>query len=176
MAVTIGVMIGDADDHRVFQSPLLLQFLQQPGEHIVYQSCFQQGAVGFLPVCFIAIPRIFFQTPPGQDLIVFITEVGRTGDDEIEIHYNRDGSVKELSGEVSYIEAYKKEHGIETDKDFEKAVSVINAYVKEEFDSDSADFEDISRVGLAFTHTEDGKFTIDVAANLVNFSIEKFFS
>ena len=95
-------------------------------------------------------------------------------DDEIEIHYNRDGSVRELSGEVSYIEAYKKEYGIETDKDFEKAVSVINAYVKEEFDSESADFEDISRVGLAFTHTEDGKFTIDVAANLVNFSIEKY--
>ena len=95
-------------------------------------------------------------------------------DDEIEIHYNRDGSIRELSGEVSYIEAYKKEYGIETDKDFEKAVSVINAYVKEEFDSESADFEDISRVGLAFTHTEDGKFTIDVAANLVNFSIEKY--
>ena len=95
-------------------------------------------------------------------------------DDEIEIHYNRDGSVRELSGEVSYIEAYKKEHGIETDKDFEKAVSVINAYVKEEFDSDSADFEDISRVGLAFTHTEDGEHTIDVAANLINFSIEKY--
>ena len=140
----------------------------------IYQQVAYNGTVNMkLETELNSFARHWFRNIQSQGYVREIMKVPYR-DDEIEIYYNRDGSVRELSGEVSYIEAYKKEHGIETDKDFEKAVSVINAYVKEEFDSESADFEDISRVGLAFTHTEDGKFTIDVAANLVNFSIAKY--
>ena len=57
----------------------------------------------------------------------------------------------------------------------ERAKKLINEYRYEEFGyDDSADFDDLSNISLAHTETENGKHTIDVSADLENFTLNTF--
>lgn len=55
----------------------------------------------------------------------------------------------------------------------ERAKHLISEFCKNEYDSE-ADFNDISKIGIAHTTTEDDLHTIQVNANLVDFSISRY--
>ncbi len=55
----------------------------------------------------------------------------------------------------------------------EKAKSLIDEYCREEFEQeDGADYTDLSKVGVAYTTTEDDKHEIQANVDLVNFKVE----
>ncbi len=81
---TIGIVIGDADNHGVLQLPLFLQLLQESGKHIVHQFGFDPGTVDFFMAVCALILRILLQGIVTQHFPVGVAQVGRTGNDEVE--------------------------------------------------------------------------------------------
>lgn len=53
------------------------------------------------------------------------------------------------------------------------AKQLINLYCNDEFASD-ADFSDLSKVGVAYTTTEDGSHTVEAIVNLVDYKLETY--
>ena len=60
---------------------------------------------------------------------------------------------------------------LENESPTDRAKRLITEYSKREFHHEP-DFSDMSKVNLAYTETEDGKHTIEVNADLLNFSLE----
>lgn len=61
----------------------------------------------------------------------------------------------------------------EPDNSLDRAKELITEYSLEEFEHEP-DFSDMSNVELAYTETEDGKHTIQVSADLVNFNLNTY--
>lgn len=53
------------------------------------------------------------------------------------------------------------------------AKQLINLYCNDEFEAD-ADFSNLSKVGVAYTTTEDGSHTVEAIVNLVDFTLETY--
>ncbi len=78
----------------------------------IHQEVFYNGAIDYkLESQLNSFARDWFRNIKNQGYVRSVMTVPYR-DDEIEILYNSDGTIKGFNGEVSYIEAYKAEHGI----------------------------------------------------------------
>ena len=83
--VAVGVVIGNPHDDRVLQLSMGFQLGKHPGEEIIHQPGFQIGTVGFLAAGQASVLRIFFQAPVTEHLVVFVTQMSGTGNDEVQL-------------------------------------------------------------------------------------------
>lgn len=65
------------------------------------------------------------------------------------------------------------EAAVSVDNSIDRAKQLINLYCNDEFDSD-ADFSDLSKVGVAYTTTEDGNHTVEAIVNLIDYKFETY--
>lgn len=65
------------------------------------------------------------------------------------------------------------EADISNENSLDRAKQLINLYCNDEFESD-ADFSDLSKVGVAYTTTEDGSHTVEAIVNLVDYRLETY--
>ena len=70
--VAVGIVVGDADDHGVFQLSLYLQLPQEPVKEIVHQSGLQIGTVRFLIAGQAPVLGVLFQAPIAEYFVVLI--------------------------------------------------------------------------------------------------------
>ena len=65
------------------------------------------------------------------------------------------------------------EAAVSVDNSIDRAKQLVNLYCNDEFDSD-ADFSDLSKVGVAYTTTEDGNYTVEAIVNLIDYKLETY--